>query len=66
MVMLCDKCKNFIYTDGVNIREGKIILKNEIGNAYVPIFCCNNCLESERSECYVLEKATPVLIEKRS
>lgn len=66
MIMSCDNCKNFVYTDGVNIKEGKFILKKEIGNAYVPAFCCNNCLENDKSMYYILEKTTPVLREKRS
>lgn len=45
---------------------GEFILRKEIGNAYVPVFCCDKCMMDCDDAYYILENAIPVIKEKRS
>lgn len=66
MILLCYNCKNFIHIDGLNTMGGEFILRKEIGNAYVPVFCCDKCMMDCDDAYYILENAIPVIKEKRS
>lgn len=64
MYVICERCKSFI-----NIRDidkGSFVLRKNIGIAYVPEYNCKTCLaENKDKSLHILERAYPVLLDKR-
>lgn len=64
MYVMCEKCKCFISIRDID--NGSFILRKNIGTAYIPEYNCKTCLaENEDESLYILEKAYPVLLNKR-
>lgn len=60
MFVICGRCKNVV--NRKDIDKGKFVLKRELGEAYVPEYNCNDCLNIKKEKMlYILENAYPVL-----